>query len=161
MSPLSVPPSHLYAVPLPTHTTHQKYCSRLRAPRHLSFFIKVLMRSVARSTGLWFFQFVWAAPPPPPHLPRWPGAVWSWLVRGPWLAGKVFVCGCCLLLMLFDILAGVLSARLSRCRGRSDILKGSSVWATVNFCCFLPLSLLVSLAAFLIIRIKTRVAGIW
>lgn len=84
---------------------------------------------------------------PPP--PSWggPGAVWSWLVRGPWLAGRVFVCGCCLLLMLFDILAGVLSVWLSRCRGCSDILKGSSVWATVNFWCFLPLSLHISLVS--------------
>lgn len=63
----------------------------------------------------------------------------GWWGAGGWLQ-KVFVCGGCLLLMLFDILAGVLSVWLLRCCSCSDILKGSSVWAAVNVCSFPSLS---------------------
>lgn len=92
------------------------------------------------------------------------------VVGGEPVAGcrKCALDGCCLLLMLFDILAGVLSVWLPRCCTCSPILKGSSVWAAVN--CPLPplflssyLSVSLSLHLshpFIIIRIKTRVAGI-
>lgn len=128
--------------------------------RRLGFFIKVLMRkrSEVGRGAVWHFQFVWAAPPPsPPHLLRWPWAVWQWLVSTPWLAAKVFVCGCCLLLMRFDILAAVLSVRWPRCCSCSDILKGSSVRAAVDVCSFLLSShLSVSLSPFLITQIKWK-----
>lgn len=67
-----------------------------------------------------------------------------WIARGR-IGGGVF-CGCCLLLMLFDIPA-LLSALSSRCSSCSDILRGSLVWAAVSIShpSFLPSSLSTSL----------------
>lgn len=122
-----------------------KYIKAQSGLRHLGFFISFLMkvRGEVMQADVWHVQFVWAAPPYTLSLslPIWPQAVWQRLVRSLLLAAQVFVCGGCLLLMLFDISAGVLSVWLPRCCSCSDILKGSSIWAAVNVYPFLSLSL--------------------
>lgn len=104
-------------------------------------------RGEVNGAAVWHFQFVWAVTLPSPpwhththtrlHLLTWPRAVWLRSVRSLLLAAEVFVCGRCLLLMLLDILAGVLSVWLPRCCGCSDIFKGSSIWAAVSVYVFL------------------------
>lgn len=133
----------LYHLLLTSNILNQTLCS---VPL-LSFWL----RSGAGSTRVPFdiSNFWWLSPTPPPphpHLVRWPRAVWQCLVGSPWLAAKVFVCGGCLLLMLFDILAGILSVWLPRCCSCSDILKGSLVWAAVNVSSFLSLLLSISIS---------------
>lgn len=54
----------------------------------------------------------------------------GWWIARVRIGGGVF-CGCCLLLMLFDIPA-LLSELSSRCSSCSDILRGSLVWAAVS-----------------------------
>ncbi|MEQ2170786.1 hypothetical protein GOODEAATRI_003961, partial [Goodea atripinnis] len=95
----------------------------------------------ANQSSIWLLQFCLCSPSPPAHRHaltlRWPWAVCQRLVASPWLAAKVFARGACLLLMVFDILAGALSFWLLRCCGCCGILKGSLVWGAVNARSFL------------------------
>lgn len=119
-----MPTTHLNTTLLPSH----KYTKAIRKLlKHLDFVLDGKKPSgLDRCTIRRFRPSL-----PAPGLLRWPPAVWQWLVEEH-VAGYRTVCCSCLLLMLFDILAGVLSARLPRRCGCSDILKGSSVRAAVS-----------------------------
>lgn len=111
--------------------------------------LRFWLRSGVRSAGVPFdISNLFGLPPPPPPLSSPPEMAQGCLAvvgEGP-VAGWKSVCGCCLLLMPFDILAGVLSVWLPGSYSCSDILKGGSVWAAVNVCSLLSLSLFISLS---------------